>query len=102
VLSEPVTLAIIAAVATVLSGIFLKVLDHMLNKKKRQLDELTLIRNELRTDLTSSRKETQDLRKELDAMENQMDSLKGMYWLLYADFQRYKVAHPDITPPNPP
>ncbi|MBY4400714.1 hypothetical protein HQO26_05235 [Rhodococcus fascians] len=96
------TIALIGGVAAIISGILLKMLEHVLNKKKQKLDELTQIRNELRTDLTMSRKETKDLRDELDAMETQMDSLKGMYWSLYENFERYKVAHPDIMPPDPP
>lgn len=67
------TEAIIAAVAALLGGTGLKVLEWVLGRSKQKIDFASQLRDELRVDLAT-------LREELQRVEQRLDHHKKMYY----------------------
>jgi septal ring factor EnvC (AmiA/AmiB activator) len=69
------TEALLALGGAVLGGSGLKVIEHWLNKSKDKIDVAKDFRQELRTDLSETK-------KELDRVEEELDKWKEKYYAL--------------------
>ena len=65
----------VALIAALFGGAGLKIIEYVLNKSKRRSDVATQIRDELR-------QETQQLKREVDALEAALDIWKNRYYIL--------------------
>ena len=80
----------IAFLGAAFGGAGLKLTEAWLGRNKVKIDDATLIRDELRLDITS-------LRAENEALEKDRDSWREKYYTLYDTIIRYKTALAQYT-----
>lgn len=76
--------AVIAAIAAVFGGAGLKLVESLVNKSKVKVDVATQIRDELRVEIGS-------LRKELKSAETRLDKTRDMYYAVLHAFNLAKT-----------
>lgn len=89
---EAVIIAAIGAGATILAGLFLKLLEHFLGKAKSKADSDSGMRSELRLELERKYKEIAALKVDLAVAEQQADTWRSRYWNIYELFYKIRVA----------
>lgn len=78
------TVPVIALIGTVLGGVGLKVVEHLLGRRKLRDDTATQLRGELRTEVES-------LRNEIQKVELEVDQWREKYYTLLEQFLVMKV-----------
>lgn len=74
----------IALAGTVFGGVGLKVVEHILGKTQRKDTTASAIRTELRLDLGSMRTEMEQLRSQVDRLDDEIDAWRTRYFSLLA------------------
>ena len=73
----------IALIGTLLGGgIGIKFLDNILSRGQRKIDAATAMREELRKEGESLKREAAELREEIRKIEKELDSWKEKYYIL--------------------
>jgi chromosome segregation ATPase len=86
---------IIALVGTIFGGAGLKITERWLNRAKQKNDTAKEIRDELRTDMASYRKEILDLKAEVDKVEAEVVSWQEKYFELRDKYSTLKALYED-------
>lgn len=76
--------AIIAAMAAIFGGVGLKIVESLINRGKTKVDVATQIRDELRIEINS-------LRKEMREAEQRLDTTRKMYYAVLHAFNMSKT-----------
>lgn len=76
----------IALIGAVFGGAGLKLVEHLVNRSKLRIDAAADIREELREEINS-------LRKEVRVLSSDLDEWKNKYYLLLERFNRMKIEH---------
>lgn len=78
----------LALAGTIMGGVGLKILESILGRKRRKIDDATAIRGELRGELTELRDEADRLRKEADDLRDEIDVWRRKYYALVSSIAR--------------
>lgn len=78
------TVPIIALIGTVLGGVGLKIVEHLLGRRKLRDDTASQLRGELRIEIES-------LRQEIHKVESDVEQWREKYYLLLEQFLAMKV-----------
>lgn len=78
------TVPIIALIGTVLGGVGLKIIEHILSRGKTRDDTASQLRGELRTEVES-------LRQEIHKVESDVEQWREKYYLLLEQFLVMKL-----------
>lgn len=86
---------LIALVGTIFGGAGLKITERWLNRAKEKNDTAKQIRDELRTDMATYRKEITDLKTELDKVEAEVNAWQDKYYELRDKYVTLKGLYED-------
>lgn len=109
---------VVALIGTVMGGVGLKVVEHLLSKGKVKVDDAARLRDELRMEITTQKEEIRQLEAEVEKWRKEYYDLFQKYMSLETDLklalhnikQEVEVAQnttelvsqqPPPTPPTP-
>lgn len=84
---------IVALIGTVMGGVGLKVVEHWLGKNKVKVDDASLMRTELRLEITNKSSEITALREEIKDLEVEVEKWRKEYYDL---FLKYSALETDL------
>jgi len=80
-----------ALLSALTGGGLLKFLEFWLTRSKQKTETDRSIRDELRASAEGLRREHDDLKKELKAVETELDAWKIKYWDTYMAYSQFKL-----------
>lgn len=91
-MSEPIIIAIIGGVSTLITGAILEIVRRFLGRAKDKEVKEEALSAGLRLDLARKEQENASLKKESDRIESEKDQWRELYWSLYEQYMTLRIA----------